>query len=214
MSRVQIALAAGLAGIVLAVLVVLTGSPVAVLATNGVATNATLALANTKATACQPGERLPKGTRAIRMSLGSFTGPAVSVHVYAGGHLLASGEHGSNWAGQTVTVPIGLVTRTVYPVKVCFAAALVRGEALRVDGADTKPAVAARSAEGEALPGRVQIEYLTQGSSSWLSLLPSVARHMGLGRAWHGAWVAFLALALMIAIATLATRTIAGELHE
>jgi hypothetical protein len=212
MSGVRVALAAGLAAIVVAVAVVLSGAPVVALATNSISAVKTLAVTNSESRACQSGERLPRGTRAIRLSLGAFNGPAVSVHVFAGARLIDSGREGSDWAGQTVTVPIGPVARTVDPVKVCFAAALVRGEVLRVDGSDTKPALAARSAEGEILPGRVEMVYVGAGRSSWLALASSVARHMGLGRAWAGAWVAFLVAALALAIATLTSRLILREL--
>jgi hypothetical protein len=204
MSRVQIALAAALAVLVVAIALVLSSAPLVVLASNGLATNATLAVTNSRSEACQAGERIPRGTKAIRLSLGAFNGPATAVRVFAGAHVVASGTQGSDWAGSTVTVPIGPVAGTVYPVTVCFASALVRGEVLRVDGSETNPTVAARSAEGEVLPGRVQIAYLGSGRSS-------VVTHMGLGREPSGSWVAFVVLLLMLVVAALSARLVLGE---
>ncbi len=215
MSRVQIALAAGLAVVAIAIAIVLSSSPLVVLSGNGIATKETIALTNSRDRACQAGERLPRGTRAVRISLGAFDGPAVSVQAFAHGRLIASGSRGSAWAGQTVTVPIApTLAATAYPVRVCFASALIRGEVLRVDGSDTKPALAARSDEGEVLPGRVQLAYLGTGRSSWLALASSVATHMGLGRAPSGTWVAFLVMALMIAIAALSSWLVLGAVDE
>ncbi len=48
------------------------------------------------------------------------------------------------------------------------------------------------------LPGRIAVEYVRAGSSSWWSLVPSVARRMGLGRAWAGTWVAAMVALLMV----------------
>lgn len=214
MSRIGVALAAALAIVALALALVLSSSPVAVLATNSVAANTTIAAANTKATACQGGERLPRGTDAIRMTIGAFTGPAVHVKVYAGRRLVASGTQGSAWSGQTVSVPIPTVARTIQPVRVCFSAILVRGESLLIDGSETPPAIAARSAEGEILPGRIQIAYLGAARSSWLARASSVAGHMALGRAWSGTWVVFFVLALMLTVATLTSRLALRELDE
>ena len=56
------------------------------------------------------------------------------------------------------------------------------------------------------------IEYLHPGTRSWLSLAGEVARHMGFGRAGAGTWVVFLALALLVAAAGLASRLLLREL--
>ena len=82
---------------------------------------------------------------------------------------------------------------------------------MRLMGALTAPRLAAHTRRGEALAGRLRLEYLGRGSSSWLSLAPSVIRHMALGRAWSGTWVAFAVAALMLAAAVFTARAIVGE---
>ena len=58
-----------------------------------------------------------------------------------------------------------------------------------------------------------RIEYLRAGRSSWWSLASSVAHRMGLGRAASGTWIVFLVIALMILVATLASRLVLRELR-
>lgn len=62
------------------------------------------------------------------------------------------------------------------------------------------------------LGGRVGVEYLAAGRGSWWSRLSSVAAHLGLGRAYSGAWIALLVAALMAAVGVLAVRLTAREL--
>jgi hypothetical protein len=49
-------------------------------------------------------------------------------------------------------------------------------------------------------PGSVEIEYLRPGARSWWSMVPSIVRHMGVGKAPSGAWSALL-LAVFMATA-------------
>jgi hypothetical protein len=213
MRRVRTALAAGLGIAVLAGVAVLSQSPLVVLASNSTSASEGLATAtaSASASACQSGERLPRGTVAIRLSLGAFLGSAVTVKASAAGRVLTTGRRGSGWDARTVTVPVRAVSRTSFPVSVCFAIPQV-GEKVELLGARSAPASAAHATNGEALTGRLRIEYLGRGRSSWLALLGSVARNMGFGRAWSGAWIALLVLALMLAASILASRLILGEL--
>lgn len=214
MRSVRIALAVGLGITAAAVGVVLSQSPLTVLATNWTSTNDVLAATTRNAEACQAGERLPGGTLAIRLSLGAFTGPAVKVKAISGARVVTFGEQGSGWDGQTVTVPVGAVSNAISPVKVCFAIRLMGDEEVTVRGSRSVGARAARASEGESLGGRVRIEYLGAGRSSWLALASSVARRMGLGRAWGGTWVALLVAMLMLAAVTLTARLVLRELDE
>ncbi len=91
-----------------------------VLATNSIHQNEQLATTDYKADACQSGESLPRGTTAIRLSLGAFTGRSSSQGNLRS-RVVVSGERGSGWAGQTVTVPVTAVSRTISPVKICFS---------------------------------------------------------------------------------------------
>jgi hypothetical protein len=214
MPRVKIALLAGLLALALAVALVLSGAPQVVLAGNGVAAKGILAAANAGTRACQRGEALPRGTTAIRVSLGDFTGPAVTVQALSGSRVVASGVHAAGWDGETVTVPVRRVHSTISPVSICFASSAVGGEKLLINGS---PATAARSVSGrrgEVLGGRLRVEYLGSGHTSWWTLAKSVARRMGLGRAWSGTWVALLVAALMLLAAALASRLILTQLRD
>jgi hypothetical protein len=214
MRRVRTALAAGLALTVAAVTVVLSQSPVTVLASNSTAAGESLAFAAGDASACQSGEQIPRGTVAIRLSLGAFTGSAVSVEVLAGTHVVASGERGSGWDGHTVTVPVGSVSHAISPAQVCFAGLVAGGERLTVFGSRAASSLAAHARGGAALSGRLRIEYLGKGTSSWLALLPSVVRNMALGRAWSGTWVVFMVAMLMLATTILVFSLLVRELDE
>jgi hypothetical protein len=209
MRRVRIALAAGLLLTAAALVAVLSQSPTAVLATNSIPTLEELA--QVPAAGCQEGERLPAGTRAIRLSMYAFTGPRVRVEALAGTRVLASGEHGAGWSGATVTVPVSPVVRTASPVRICFTVSAL-GERATAYGRETRPAQAVREPGGQVLPGRLSVEYLGAGHASWLSLVPTVARHMALGRAWSGIWVVYLLVLLMASALAVAMRVAYREL--
>jgi amino acid transporter len=57
-----------------------------------------------------------------------------------------------------------------------------------------------------------RMEYLRPGPTSWLSIIPSVARQMGIGHAPSGTSVAYVVVAVMIAISLLASRLVLTEL--
>jgi hypothetical protein len=212
MHRVTIALAAGLTLLVVGLCVTLAHSPVIVARTNGPDfKEESIAFTRYGATYCQANELLPQGTSAIRLSLSSFTGPRVSVLVSAGGHPIASGERGSGWTSRVVTVPVRPLPRAAPGVTVC-ASFRVNDEAVTVFGKPTPATIAAHSG-GRALPGRMWIEYLRPGRRSWASLAGSTAHHMGLGRAVAGTWIVWLALALMAAVAAIASRLLLRELR-
>jgi hypothetical protein len=199
--RVRITLALALAiGLAVVVVAVLSESPLTVIAKNDAAGMET-SLGWTKITdtrICQEDETVPGGTIAIRFSLYALTGPPVEASVLYGDRTVALGERGSGWTGASVTVPIREVARSISPVTLCLAATTT-AEPMQVLGTYTGRQTAAYEGPGEALGGRMKIVYLGRGHDSWLSLTPYVARHMGLGRAWSGTWVAVLVLALMLA---------------
>jgi hypothetical protein len=219
MRSVQIALVAGLAITGVAVGAVLSESPPTVLAMNSTLKQRLARSSIDSVAACQTNERLPRGTAAIRLSLASFTGPRVTVKVLSGAHVVTAGEHGSAWSGQDVTVPVRAVSHTISPVTICFATAPFYNE-LIVYGRHTGNATAARTSRREtragrvAIPGRVTIEYLGEGHSAWSTLLSTVARHMGLGRAWSGTWIALLVAMTMLVAVGVTARLIVRELDE
>jgi hypothetical protein len=211
MSSVKVALAAALALLTVALVLVLLHSPMSVARTNGTpGEEEIIALARRGATFCQAGELVPRGTAAIRLSLSAFTGPRVTVAVSAGGRMVTTGQRGSGWTSRVVTVPVRPLPRPVAGATVCVSFPL-RDEVLTVFGKATPASLAARE-DGRPSPGRLWIEYLHAGGRSWASLLPSVVRHFGFGRAAPGTWIALLALALLVAVAALSVRLAVKEL--
>ena len=59
----------------------------------------------------------------------------------------------------------------------------------------------------------LRFEYLRPGSSSWWSLASSVAHRMGLGRSPAGTWIVFFLIAIMIAVAALASLMVLREMR-
>lgn len=214
MGSVRTALAVGLGITVAAVAVVLAESPRIVLGTSSTSANVKLAYTSRHIGACQPGGRLPRGTDAIRLSLGTFTGPEVTVKALSGARVVTVGERGSGWAGETVTVPVREVSATIAPVTICFALNPGGDESVNVNGAHTPAATAARPGDGGVPKGQVRLEYLGAARSSWLALASSVAVHMGRGRAWSGFWIAPLVALLMLGAIALTSRAILRERDE
>jgi hypothetical protein len=213
MGRVKIALIIALTAMAVAIPLVLQESPPKVLAINSPREDAVAAARDVPIAACQGKELLPRDTTAIRLSLSAFTGPRVTVKVISGGRVLETGSHGSGWSGANVTVPVKALSRTVSPVEICFAVAALKGETL-VYGTRTGAAVAAHTSSQNVLSGRVKIAYLGAGRSSWFGLAVSVARRMGLGRAWSGTWVAFFVAMLMLLATASVVYVILRELHD
>jgi 4-amino-4-deoxy-L-arabinose transferase-like glycosyltransferase len=200
MRGTRVALAVGLALTALALVLVLSGSPdVAApeaVPAHPVAIQPKLAVTQHGASICQRDETLPRATTAIRVLLKALIGPRIAVKVLAGGRIVTSGERGPGWTSGAVTVPVARVGRTVAHAKVCLAFAL-SDETVDMEGERASGARAAFAAGGQVLPGRMHVEYLRAGDRSWWSLALSTARHLGLGRAWAGTWVALLVLALV-----------------
>ena len=203
MRDARVALAAGLGLVVLALAIVLSGSPRVLAGGNGIEpVGKALRTVPGGGSACQGGETLPAGASAIRIGLGATAGPRVAVAVRGpDGRVLARGVSAQGWLANVVTVPIAPVAYTVRDATVCFGFAGA-DERISFFGVPTPAQTAARSA-GRALPGRVAIEYVRSGDSSWWSLASSVARRMGLGRAWAGTWVALFVGSLMVALVAL-----------
>lgn len=199
MRSVKVALAAGLTLLALAIGLTLLGSPMSVARANRPAGQPEEPVASTTQSAhyCEAGEVLPSGTSALRIWLEAAAGPRVHVAVYSKGRLIAGGQRGSDWIGGAVTVPVRPLAYTASPVSVCVSFAL-RDETVIV--------------QGSTEPSRMWIEYLHPGTRSWLSRAGEVVRHMGFGRAAAGTWIVFLALALLVAAAGLASRLLLREM--
>jgi len=198
------ALTAGLALVAIAVAIVMSQSPETLTRTNAIhPLNVRLTSVPGGGGVCQGNELLPARTTAIGVSLNASGGPSVTATVLSGKTLLTRGKSASGWIGRLVTIPVAPLSHAVQHATVCFAfsGAHERVSFLGVRG----PAPDAAGSETGAVPGRLTIEYMRRGSSSWWSLALAVARRMGLGRAWAGTWVAVLVASLMASAIALAT---------
>jgi hypothetical protein len=212
MRRVTIALAAGLTLLAITIGLILAHAPMMVAGTNRPAGQSEEPIATSQEhnSYCQAGETLPQGTSALRVWLDAIYGPHVEVAVSAQGRRLTSGERGSGWVGGSVTIPVKPLPHAVSGATVCVSFR-VRDETVALQG-NVTPAASATREDGQALPGRMWIEYLRPGEHSWSSLLASTARRMGLGRAAAGVWVVFLAIGLAAAVILLAAMLVVKEL--
>jgi hypothetical protein len=203
MRRVRLVLAAGLMGVATALGVVLSRPPLTVVATNGVP--AISAFTPSRAPTCQPGGTLPKGITAIRVSLAANTGPSVSLEARSGSTVVTAGERDAGWGiDETVTVPVKRVPHAIRDARICITLGPAT-ELIQANGALVRTSAGAQVV-------RLRLEYLRPGPSSWLSLIPSVARHMGIAHAPSGSWVAYAGIMVMIAASVVASRLVLREL--
>jgi hypothetical protein len=218
MRKVKVALAVGLALLAAVVAVTLTRSPPRVLRVGvptGDAGDAGLAGGPGRVAVCQPDETLPAGTSGIRLATWAFYGAKIHVRVYSGSRVLTEGSRGPDWTSDSVTVPVKPLQRSVSGVELCFGIGpttqpvtllgihTTTGQAASARGR-SEPTLAAATSTNAVLKGRVGVEYLGAGHGSWWSRVSSVAKRMGLGRAYSGAWIALLVAALMAAAGVLA----------
>jgi hypothetical protein len=195
----------------IAVGVTLAQAPTTTIASDGIADETEVAGTRSAAEACQTGETVPAGTTAIRLALAAELGPRVTVTVFSGATVVTRGTRGSGWTEASVTVPVRRVPRTTAAARVCFVLARPI-ETVAIFGQKTQT-TGALSSGAQRLPGRVAIEYVRRGSTSWLSLVPSIARRMGLGHAWAGTWVVFVLVATMAFGLALCCRLVLRELE-
>jgi hypothetical protein len=204
--RLKIVVVTGLLLGIAAIVITLSQSPVTVAAVNTTQV-APLGGLQRGTSYCQSNEALPRETSAIRLRAFAFLGPRVTVDVMAHGHIIAHGERGSGWTGGVVTIPVNSLSTARLGVVLCFTFFTNEDETIGLTGEPTAEARAARDRDA-TLPGRVRVEYLRPGRSSWWSLAPEVARRMGLGHAPSGTWSVLLLIALMGSVVALCARAL------
>ena len=209
-ARLKIVLVAGLLLILAGIAVTLTQSPISIAAVN-TPQRAPLGELQRDTSYCQSDETLPPETSAIRLRTYAFLGPRVSVEVLAHGHVIAHGQRGSGWTGGVVTIPVNTLSTVRSGVALCFTFFTNEDETITAVGEPTTGVLAAHARDATS-PGRVRVEYLRPNRSSWWSLVPEVARRMGLGHAPSGTWTVLLVLALMGGLVAVCARVIFGEL--
>jgi hypothetical protein len=201
MRSARIALAGGLLLMALALGVTLSRPPVVVAGTDEIATGEHVEVDRGDVGDCQRGGTLPQGTTAIRLALETIAvGPRVEVKALSGTRVVTQGERAAGWGiTQSVTVPVRRVARAEPNVVLCVSVGPTV-EPFRARGALLRQGAAGGHSLNEI---DLRAEYLRPGSSSWLSLASVIAGRMGVGNATHGAWIAFLVLALMVAVIAL-----------
>lgn len=161
---------------------------------------------------CQDNETLPARASAVRLSILAYVGAPLHVAVYSGSHVLTTGSRGPNWTGTSVTVPLVPLSHSVSHATLCYAVA-PNSETLFILGSPASvPAEGLRQTTGDVLAGRLSAEYLGAGRESWWSRVLTVARHMGLGRAFSGTWIVLLIAAMVAAVGILAGGLVVREL--
>lgn len=201
MRQARIALLLSLALLVIVGVLTLTHAPPRILG-KGAISEESLGSTTGSATVCQADETLPRDTSAIRIGMEASFGPKVLVRAYSGSRILATGSRRSNWTGSSVTVPITPASHSASDVRLCFYVP-ANSERLQLWGAHAVAGKTAVGGKGEALPGRVSVEYLGHGEGSWWSRTLSVARHIGLGHSVDGTWVALIFAMLVAAVSAL-----------
>jgi hypothetical protein len=196
MWSVGLALGGGLATIAVVLAVLLSHAPVVVLSTNSIPAATIVASTRGGTGTCQDNELLPQGTTAVRLWITGNVKPGVQVEALSDFQPITSGSQEGGWLGKVVTVPVGLVARTVPDAQLCFTIDPAIEEVDLIGGA------ASHHAAGESR-GKVRIEYLRVGHSSWWSLARSVTQRVGLGRAPSGGWVFLIPLAAMALVVAL-----------
>jgi hypothetical protein len=207
---VRLALAAGLALVAIAIIIVLSRSPLVVVGTNGVPAYRGVAYANGGTSGCQVAGTIPSGTTAIRISASANVGPTVTLRAISGSEVITEGKRPAGWGiDESVTVPVKRVSSTVSTARLCttFGKSL---EPIEINGAEVQTTGPGGT---RARAVRLRFEYMRPGSSSWWSLARGVAHRMGFGHAPSGTWIVFLLIALTIAIAALASRLVLRELR-
>jgi hypothetical protein len=205
-------LAVGLAAVALAIVLVLSHKPLRVLASNGVSTKSYIELEEQGSLSnCQKAQTIPKGTSAIRLSIeGVYFSPAVSVAVAKGGRVIARGSHAPGGPPTpNVVVPVPRLAQAVSGAWICTAVGPTVGP-IRFAGTPNRSAARIANGLQQAL---LRAEYLRPGRRSWWPYLSKIFARVGLGRAPAGDWVAFLLLALMLALVAAAARLALEELR-
>jgi hypothetical protein len=208
---VKVTLAVGVALLIAVVGYTLTRSPPRVIRA-GAAPVTLLSSLYGDGEACQIDEVLPAGVSAIRLSIVAYIGARIRLTVYSGSQVIAEGSRGPDWTGTSVTIPVKPLRHSVSNATLCFDVG-PNSEAIYLFGRETPAAEALTVPTGGRLSGKLDISYLGDGKGSWWSRALTVARHVGLGRAFSGTWIALLIAALVGAVGILAAGLTVRELR-
>jgi hypothetical protein len=195
-------LAAGFALIVLAVVLVLSGSDYRTLDSNRVGFDQFVTEVPPRQTACQQLEEVPAGAGRVRVTAGDRglrPTPQLRFVFSSEGRIVARATLRAGWREGKVSVPLARdVPRAVSGAQWCVTnqgrvPVLFAGQP---GNAATFNAVI----EGQLTPGRMRLDYLTRDKRSWWAQAGVMIDRFGVGKAQHfGGWVLWAALVALLA---------------
>ena len=211
MRSVKIALAGGLALLAIAIAAVLSHSPLTAAGANSVQAplfrNGGVV---PDESACWPAGTVPSGTTAIRISLGANVNPKITVELFSGSRLITQGSHAAGGGlNASATVPVKRVPSTIHNARLC----MTLGPSAEIVGIRAVLPQAAGEAIYTLHDVKLRSEYLRPGPSTWWSQASAITHRLGLGHAPSGTWIGFLVLAVMLAVAAIASRLTLKELR-
>jgi hypothetical protein len=154
---------------------------------------------------CQDDELIPAGTGAVRVWLRTTgqPGPALALVATDGRTTIGRGTLAAGWSGKTATIPLRPAAGEQRSARICVTIGASSSVTLAGESSNGPNAGTPATAAGAQLRGRLRIEYLTPVHHSWWSQLGTIARRMGFGRVPSGGGIAFAAVLLMLAAASL-----------
>jgi hypothetical protein len=158
---------------------------------------------------CDRRETVPAGTASVRLTIARATeGAPVAVRVReAGGRVAERGTIAGGWSGSRVDVPIGDVASTIANAQVCITSS----QPLFLRGYNTANEGESSAVDGNPSKETIRLQYIRGGEESWWSVLPAIAKRMGVarGKVFDGVWM-FVAwaglLVLVVGAVTVAVR--------
>jgi predicted membrane protein DUF2142 len=204
-SSVRVALTLGSLLLVAALLATLSRSPAVVAGSNSVAGDTHVATTRGNAVICQSHEVVPSGTVAVRLWVNTNVNPPTRVVLRSGSRVISEGAQGPGRLTSVIAIPIRRVRHELADATVCFVFGRAV-EPVRLIGGPLSGSTSGRAFF------KIRLEYMHAGDRTWWSRALSVARHIGLGRAPAGTWVAALPLTAMAVVALLVAWQIIRQL--
>ena len=125
---------------------------------------------------CQPGERIPAGTGAIRARIGTYgsQGPRLELSIsHPGGRRIAESVLAAGWRQGDVVIPVARLG-ALDEAEVCLRNAGSR----RIAVAGGRTLGSGALVDGQAAAGGITLAYLEPEARSWFSFAPDVAERV------------------------------------
>lgn len=212
--RVRVVLAVGLLGVLLALLIDMSGSAPRIAGTDHVQPSAFVATLKGDQELCQPGMVLPSDAGSMQLLAGTYGAPVPEVTVR---FLSSSGavvSRGTLPAGQhegLLTVPLSHPHGPAVAGTLCVR--VVHSPLMVLGGSPSTAGATSERVQGVPQAGLIQVIFLRPGSESWWELLPTLTRRFGLGKSTvFGVWTLPVAVLALIGVWFAAFRLLVREL--